>query len=491
MQSFEEYLRQTGEVGYIDEVVHSIVYVSGLPTAKLNEIVMFEGDGVGEVMSLTPEYAEVLILTPHPLKVGSRVARTGRQLEVGISDEILGKVVQPLNTGIATPKEFRKVHVNPSNILNRRVIDEPLYTGVSLIDLVVPLGQGQRELVIGDKKTGKTEFILQTMVTQAKLGNICIYAGIGKKQVEIKKVYEFLKEEGIEKQSVVVSATAGDPAGLIFIAPYTAMTIAEYFRDQGKNVLLILDDLTTHARSYREISLLARRFPGRNSYPGDIFYIHSRLIERGGKFNKGIISCLPVAESVMGDLSGYVQTNLMAMTDGHIFFDVELSNLGRRPAVNPFLSVTRVGYQAQSPLVRDLSRELNSFLVSIENLRSLLHFGAELSEQVKQSLDLGDRTFAFFDQPRGLSMPINASLITLAALWAGFWKQVDYTKMKLEMKTLVENYNKQAEFKTEVDKRVQDATKLAILIDSIKQNDAFLLKWVRAAGGSTNGQKVA
>ncbi len=480
MSTFEELLTKTGEVGYVDEVVHSIVFVSGLPNAHINEVVLFEEGGTGQILSLTDEYVEVILLTGEnsDIKVGTRVTRTDTGFLIGISDSLLGKVTNSLD--LQNPQgEQRAVHIAPSNILNRSVIDEPLYTGVSLVDLVVPLGKGQRELVIGDRKTGKTDFLLQTMLTQSSLGTICVYAGIGKKALEMKKVDEFVNTHGIAKSTIIIASRAADTAGVIFITPYIAMTVGEYFRDKGKDVLVILDDLTNHAKAYREITLLAKRFPGRSSYPGDIFYIHSRLLERAGKFKKGSITCLPVAESIMGDLSGFIQTNLMAMTDGHIFFDTELANLGRHPAVNPFLSVTRVGYQAQSALVRDLSRELNSFLIKIDNLRQLMHFGAELSEQVKSNLDLGDRTFAFFDQPTGVIVPINVNILILASLWGGFWSQIDYSKMKLEMKMITDTYLKDKVFRDEVDKRITSFQKLADIIDSLKQENQFLTKVTR------------
>lgn len=481
MNDFEKHLKATGEVGYVSQVVHSVCYIEGLPSATSNEVIAFEGGGHGQIISLTNEYAEVLLFATNSLKVGSRVTRTQKDLEVGVADLLLGQTVDPLVSSLQNPTQSRKIYTNPTNILNRKIIDEPLYTGVTMMDLVVPLGRGQRELIIGDRKTGKTELLLQVMLTQSRMGTICVYAAVGKKQVEIKKVQEFLKQTGIDKNTVIVASSASDPAGLIFVSPYTAMTVAEYFRDQGKHVLLILDDMTNHAKAYREVALLAKRFPGRSSYPGDIFYTHSRLIERAGRFKNGTISCFPIAETVMGDLSGYIQTNLMAMTDGHIFLDTDLANLGRRPALNPFLSVTRVGYQAQSNLVRDLSRELNSFLVNLENLRSLLHFGAELSEQVKQQIDLGERMFAFFDQPKNVSMPINVSILCLACIWAGFWKEVSYPKMEEEILKIIEYYSTDKTLRDEIDKRISSANEFLGLVDGLKQNDQFLITKIRLA----------
>ncbi len=481
MNNFDQIIGSTGEVGFVEEIVHSLVFVSGLPGAHVNEIVVFEKGGMGQILSLTDNYVEIILLTRDgetsgEIKVGTKVARTGYDFNVALDDSLLGKIVHSLDLASSGGSS---VHAEPTNILNRSIINEPLYTGLSLVDLVVPLGKGQRELVIGDRKTGKTDFLLQTMLTQSQLGTICIYGAVGKKDIEIKKVEEFVNSHSMQKSTIIISSRASDLAGVIFITPYVALTVAEYWQKKGKDVLVVLDDLTNHAKAYREITLLAKRFPGRSSYPGDIFYIHSKLVERGGKFKTGSITILPVAESVLGDLSGYIQTNLMAMTDGHIFFDTDLANLGRRPAVNPFLSVTRVGYQAQSPLVRDLSRELNSFLIKIDNLRQLMHFGAELNETIRATLDLGDRTFAFFDQATGITTPINVSIIILAALWAGFWKDVDYVRMRVEMVKIAEMYTKDALFKKEIDQRVANVSTLSVLIENLKKDNTFLIKNIR------------
>ena len=238
----------------------------------------------------------------------------------------------------------------------------PMFTGMTLVDLMIPLGRGQRELVLGDRKTGKTQFLLQAALAQASVGTVCVYACIGKKKAEILRVKEFFAKEGILDKTVIVASSSQDSTGEIFTCPYTAMAVAEFFRDRGQDTLVLLDDMTTHAKFYREMSLLLRKFPGRDSYPGDIFHIHSKLLERSGNFvikKDGnemdvAITCLPAAETIQGDLTGYIQTNLMSMTDGHIYFDNELFFKGRRPAINPFISVTRVGYQTQTSLRKEM-----------------------------------------------------------------------------------------------------------------------------------------
>jgi len=335
-------------------------------------------------------------------------------------------------------------------ILDRKTVDKPLTTGVNLVDLVVPLSRGQRELVIGDRKTGKTEFLRQAILSQASIGAICIYAVIGQKRAETIKLREFLKKNNVTSNTIVVSSSSSDAAGLIYLTPFTAMTIAEHFRDKGMDVLLILDDMTTHARVYREISLLARRFPGRASYPGDIFYLHAKLIERAGNFTKGSITALPVAESTLGDLSGYIQTNLMSMTDGHIFFDIDLYNEGRRPAVNPFLSVTRIGHQTQSRLLKELSREVTSFLVKYDTMKQFLHFGAEVGQDAKNILQLGERLDVLFNQGTETIIPVNVNILLVSGLWAGIWNDTKLSDLKNDLEQIKLSYQTDEVYKKKI-----------------------------------------
>ena len=472
MKDFPFYLEKNGEVGYADEIVSSVVYASGLPEASPNELVIFETGEIGQVISLGSKYVEILLLSHSQVKVGTRLARAGSVLEVPVGEFLLGNVVSPLGRMLSTPfgqTEKRKIDIHPEGLTAREVVETPFETGVAMVDLVVPLGMGQRELVIGNRKTGKSAFLLQVILNQARRGNICVYAGIGMKHHDLKSLSQFFKEQQIEKNTVLVASNASDPPGLIYLAPYTAMTVAEYFRDRGKNVLVILDDLTTHAESYREISLLARRFPGRNSYPGDIFYIHSRLLERSGNFKNGSITCLPVAESILGDLSGYIQTNLMSMTDGHIYFDNDLYDQGRRPAINPLLSVTRVGLQTQTGLLRDISRVLTGFIVQNDKLRQYLHFGAELSESVRQTLDMGERVLAFLDQKPEEIIPTNINILIFSGLWAGIWRGIPIDKMKTDMRALIAKFYKDQSFAKEVNDLVASSPNFNDLLGKIKR----------------------
>ncbi len=450
MKDFNTCLEEIGEVGFVDQVNHSIAYIKGLPSVSPGELVYFETGGLGQALTINAELVEVLTFAKDPPRVGTRVARTGKMLEVPVGPVLLGQVVDtlcsPLYQSVSweRPVTTRPIDVVPAGISHRKKIKSTLHTGVAMVDLVVPLGKGQRELVIGDRKTGKTTFLLQAALSQAKRGAVCIYASIGKKQADTKGVEEYFTRKIGMKNIVIVASGSQDPAGMIYLTPFTAMTIAEYFRDQNRETVVILDDLLTHAKFYREISLLGKRFPGRESYPGDIFYLHSRLLERAGNFltqNSEVpITCLPVVESTEGDLTGYIQTNLMSMTDGHIFFDSDLFVKGRRPAVNPFLSVTRVGRQTQSQTGKDISHELSSLLVLFEKSEGFAHFGAELSEGMKLTRATGKNVYNFFSQSSEEIIPESVQFILFALLWIGYWQDRERDKMREQIHKMVAKY---------------------------------------------------
>lgn len=424
---FEQLLKQTGEYGIVKQVSHPIVFIEGLPMVRMNEVIMFESGQKGEVFSINRGKIEARVFSHDPVKVGTKVTRTDKLLSIAVGKELLGQTISPLGEAIdptvtfTQPKEFRDLDAKPTGISGRQKITEHLVTGISLIDLLIPLGRGQRELIIGDRKTGKTSILLTTIKKQAQEGIIAIYAAIAKKKSDIKKLQEFFIQEKIMQNVIIVATSSYDSPSLIYQTPYAAMAIAEYFREQGQHTLIVFDDLSTHAKFYRELSLLARRFPGRDSYPGDIFYIHSKLLERAGNFKhptKGevSISCLPVIEIVEGDLTGYVSTNVMGITDGHIYFDSNIYYRGMRPAVNIPLSVTRVGRQTLSKLNRELNKDLTSFLVQFEKLQNLSHFGQELTDDVKASLRRGDTIYSFFNQPYQLTVPLQVQMIILSLI---------------------------------------------------------------------------
>lgn len=481
---FNSYLTNIGEVGFVDRVVSSLVYVQGLPGIKLEELVVFESGEIGQAMSISEQGIELLNLSRTEIKVGSRVARTESVLQVPVGDVMLGSTINSLGHSLnpARPlppmKETREVNAAPMGISARARIKRVCNTGVSLIDLMIPLGKGQRQLVIGDQKTGKTRILLRTLLTQVREGSIGIYAAIGKSQLAIKQIEEQLGHMGILNQTVIIASSSSDGAGMIFLAPYTAMTIAEYFRDQGRDVIVMLDDLSTHAKVYREISLLGRRFPGRNSYPGDIFYLHSKLLERAGNFihkekGEASITCLPVAEAPQGDMTGYIQTNIMSMTDGHLFFDHRLFAEGRRPAIDPFISVTRVGRQTQSVLKQQIARELMSFMRNMEKIHTFKSFGAEMSEQIRRALEKEERLIQFFDQTAYDTMFPGIQIILFALVWSDLWRE----KSKSDIRFLIQKIIFMSETKTEIYKRVNDfiagVDSIDVLLARIKDFDVL------------------
>ena len=426
--AFNKLLDKTGEYGVVCEVHHPIVFLEGLPNVKLHEVVIFESGQKGEVFAINQGKIEARIFSREPVRVGTKAARTDELLSIPVGNELLGQIIDPLGESFdktisfKPPDKQRELDVRPIGISGRQKIDTQMATGVALIDLLIPIGKGQRELIIGDKKTGKTSLLLSAIKKQTNEGSVAIYTANGKKKSEIKRIREFFVKEKIIDKVVMVAASSYDSPSLIYQTPYAAMTIAEHFRDQGIHSLLILDDMSTHAKFYRELSLLSKRFPGRDSYPGDIFYVHSRLLERAGNFkhkDKGqvAITCLPVVEIIEGDLAGYISTNLMGITDGHIYLDSDIFYKGIRPAVNIHLSVTRVGRQTLGKLPREVNKVLMAFLSRYDKLQNLSHFGAELTEDVKKALKLGEMIYVFFNQHFEETIPIIVQLIILSMLF--------------------------------------------------------------------------
>lgn len=428
MKNYQYYLKKIGEYGNVKEVNYPIVNVVGLPHAKAQEIVMFEKGQIGEVFSLEKDSIEILLFSKEPILNGDQVVRTDQFVSVTVGEELLGKIIDPLGSPVisgekpAELKEKKELDTTVLGIDSRKRIERPFLTGVTVVDLLVPLGKGQRELIIGDRKTGKSAFLLTAVKNQVSQGTIVIYAAIGKKKSDVKKLEEFFEKEKLTQSVIMVTSDPFDSPSLIYLTPYCAMSIAEYFRDLGRDSVVIFDDLSTHAKFYREISLLGKRFPGRESYPGDIFYVHAKLLERAGNFKhkeKGEVSitALPIVETVEGDLSGFIATNIMGMTDGHIFFDSDIFYKGRRPAINVSLSVTRVGRQTQSPLKRELNREVTAFMANYDKVQNYSHFGAELSEKIKSILKTGEKIQIFFDQHYTLIVPEEIQLILFSLIW--------------------------------------------------------------------------
>lgn len=480
MKAFKDYLEETQEEGVVEEIVHSVVYISGLPGATLSEMIIFESGAIGQVMTIRRDHLEIIMLSRAELQVGMRVVRTGFPLQIKTSKSSLGKVLDSLGEVIEgdgktvdESTEMRSVDASPLGIDRRKKIGRTLETGIMMIDLMIPLGMGQRELILGDRRTGKSYMYRQAIVNQIRLGNICIYAAIGKRRSEIKNTIEYFRKMGVADRMIILVSGSHDSVGEIYITPYSAMTYAEYFRDAGRDVLVVLDDMTTHAKFYRELSLLARKFPGRDSYPGDVFHIHSKLLERAGSFKltderEATITCLPFVDIVGDDITGYIQTNLMSMTDGHVFFDTSLYDSGRRPAVNPFLSVTRVGHQTQDVLRRDINQKLYDLLTNYERTQSFLRFGAELGENSRQTMAMGEKLIKFFDQPLQLQVPLVVQIVLLALLWTGTWDGKNSEKV-------IEAYHKEEVVRKKYDEVVTKIKNFDELVDWVRhESETFL-----------------
>ncbi len=433
IHSYDFSAKKIGDIGKVFEIKGSLVKTDDLKNSVIGEVVAFENDVHGIVSAVLENGCEIMVLSQIPTYVGAKVARTGQLLSITVGDGLLTHVVDPLGhviderRQVSKNPESRFVMQEPLGISSRKKVNKFLTTGVTVVDLMTPLGEGQRELIIGDRKSGKSFFALQTVVNQARLGKICILGLIGKRKEEIKRIEQTLEKEKVIDKCIIVASSSSDSAGEVYLTPYTAMTIAEYFRDQGTDTLVILDDMTTHAKYYREISLLAGRFPGRESYPGDVFYAQSQIIERAGNFiingKETSITLLPIAETQEADLTGYIQTNLMSMTDGHIFFDSNLFFSGTRPAVNIFLSVTRVGRQTQPAILKQAGVKTLELLKKCEDLERFMRFGSEVIDTVKMTIEKGQKIKSFFRQRelKGINYKDQVILLTLIFLdkWDG------------------------------------------------------------------------
>lgn len=476
MKTYNEYLKTTGEFGEVSEIKLPLITVTGLPNVAPFELVLFESGIVGEVFAIHKHAVEVILFSKKSPTTGEKVVRTKELLQVPVGSELLGAVIDPTGAAIGTSakiaaKKMSDLNGKVKGITSRASITKPFDSGLTVIDMLLPLGKGQKQLVIGDRKTGKTSFLLSILKTQAKAGAVVIYAAIGKKQSDVRHVLAYIESEKLQKQTVVVASNSSDSPGLIYLTPFTAMTIAEGFRDEGKDAVVILDDLSTHAKFYREMSLIGKRFPGRESYPGDIFFTHSRLLERSGNFKQEgkkeevSITCLPVVETVESDLTSYIATNIMSMTDGHIFFDQGTFAKGRRPAVNIPLSVTRVGRQAQSPLRRDINQKLTAFLSLFEQMENLSHFGAELSGKVQNTIKTGERLHAFLNQPKHVIINTHIQLVVFALMWGNSIDDTNPAEIQEKIKKLIEA----AEKDSAIDTLLRDIT-------SVDNLDDLLLK---------------
>src|SRR6187399_2168880 len=396
------------EVGSIISVGDGIARVHGVENAMAGEMLEFPHGIFGIALNLEEESVGVVLLGEFQnIKEGDTVKRTGRIISVPVGDEMLGRVVNALGApidgkGPITSSQFAPIERIAPGVVDRQSVKEPLQTGLKAIDAMVPIGRGQRELIIGDRQTGKTAVALDTILNQKDTGVICIYNAIGQKQSTVAQVVRTLEEADALRYTIVVAASASDPAPLLYISPYSACTFGEYFRDSGRHALVVYDDLSKHAQAYREISLLLRRPPGREAYPGDVFYLHSRLLERAAKLKSdlggGSLTALPIIETQAGDLSAYIPTNVISITDGQIFLEADLFNQGIRPAINVGNSVSRVGGSAQIRAMRQVAGTLRLDLAQYRELAAFAQFGSDLDKSTQAQLTRGARLVEILKQ---------------------------------------------------------------------------------------------
>ncbi|HOJ52070.1 MAG TPA: alternate F1F0 ATPase, F1 subunit alpha [Syntrophales bacterium] len=436
----EEYPRvNQREVGVVHFIGQGIVRAWGLPHVKAEEIVRFPGNTLGYVFNIDPDEIGLILLGPtEHLRAGVEVRRTGRVLDVPVGEDLLGRVVDALGRPLDGLGDVRSIRRYPAEreappVMVRAPVTVPLQTGLKVVDALIPIGRGQRELILGDRQTGKTAIAIDTIINQRDKDVICIYTAIGKKASDVAKVVADLREHGAMPYCIVVAATAEDVPGLQFIAPYAATSMGEYFMERGRDVLVVYDDLTCHARAYRELSLLLRRPPGREAFPGDIFYIHSRLLERSTHLREerggGSLTALPIVETEAQDISSYIPTNLISITDGQIYLTPRLFQKGILPAVDVGKSVSRVGGKAQLPAYRLVAGDLRLSYSQFEELESFSRFGTRLDEATRRVLERGWRIREILKQPQYKPMPASEQIASLIAVTGGAMDKIPIEKV--------------------------------------------------------------
>jgi F-type H+/Na+-transporting ATPase subunit alpha len=448
ISNFETRL-QVDEVGTVLTVGDGVARIFGLKNVMAGELVEFETGTKGMVLNLETNNVGVAILGDDPkIREGSTVKRTEKIVEVPVGEALLGRTVNALGQpvdgkGDIQTKSFRVVEVKAPGIIPRKSVHEPLQTGIKAIDAMIPIGRGQRELIIGDRKTGKTAIAIDTIINQKGKNCFCIYVGIGQKESTIRQVQQKLQDSGAMEYSIVVTAAASESAPLQFLAPYTGAAMAEYFRDKGQHALIIFDDLTKQAQAYRQMSLLLRRPPGREAFPGDVFYLHSRLLERACKLNEengaGSLTALPVIETQEGDVSAYIPTNVISITDGQIYLESDLFNSGIRPAVNVGLSVSRVGGAAQIKMMKKVAGTLRLDLAQYRELAAFAAFGSDLDEATQRQLKRGERLVELLKQGQYQPFAVTDQVISIYAATKGYFDSVPVAKIAEVEKDLLDH----------------------------------------------------
>ena len=483
IKSYRDVL-ETKEVGTVIRVGDGIALVHGLDNAMNGELLEFPNGVYGMVLNLETNCVGAILFGDSSLiKEGDTVKCTKRILEVPVGDALIGRVIDPLGNpldgkGVVNTSKYAAIEKKATGVMARQSVKVPLQTGLKVIDALVPIGRGQRELIIGDRQTGKTSIAVDTIINQRGKDVICIYVAIGQKESTVSTVVETLKRYNAMDYSIVVSASASNPSPLLYLAPYSGVTIGEEFMFKGKDVLIVYDDLSKHAVSYRELSLLLKRPPGREAYPGDVFYLHSRLLERAAKLSKelggGSITALPIIETQAGDISAYIPTNVISITDGQIFLESNLFHSGVRPAINAGLSVSRVGGSAQIKAIKKVSGTLRLDLASYRELEAFTQFGSDLDPITKAKLERGKRTVEVLKQPLHQPLEVEKQVIILFALGHGYLDNVSLDKVKDFENSLFTSLESKEE-----GKKILDSIRETKELGNTEEIKAFLDKFVK------------
>ena len=444
------------ETGYVIQVGDGIAKVHGLENCMANELVEFANGEYGMALNLEETFVSVVILgSDEGIKEGDVVKRTNNVVSVPVGENMIGRVVNALGApidgkGPIQTSEMRPIESPAPGIIERKSVDVPLQTGIKAIDSMIPIGRGQRELIIGDRQTGKTVIATDTIINQRGKDCICIYVAIGQKRSTVAQIVDMLEKNGAMDYTIVVSATASELSPLQYIAPYSGCAMGEYFMYKGKDVLIIYDDLSKHAVAYRALSLLIRRPPGREAYPGDVFYLHSRLLERAARLSEeaggGSLTALPIIETQAGDVSAYIPTNVISITDGQIFLETELFHSGIMPAVNPGISVSRVGGNAQIRAMKKVSGSLKLLYSQYRELAGFAQFGSDLDHDTKQRLAQGERIVEVLKQNRNTPMPVEKQVVIIYAVVNDFLKDIpvsDISKFEDDVLEYIDNNYKE------------------------------------------------
>ncbi|KXG44653.1 F0F1 ATP synthase subunit alpha [Tepidibacillus infernus] len=452
-QQIESYRSEIeiADVGTVIQVGDGIARIHGLEQVMAGELLEFANGVMGMALNLEEHNVGVIILGPYTeIREGDQVKRTGRIMEVPVGEALLGRVVNPLGQpvdglGPIQTTEYRPIESPAPGVIHRKSVHEPMQTGIKAIDSMVPIGRGQRELIIGDRQTGKTAIAIDTIINQKGQNMICIYVAIGQKQSTVAGVVETLRKHGAMDYTIVVTANASEPAPLLYLAPYAGVSMGEYFMYKGQHVLVVYDDLSKQAAAYRELSLLLRRPPGREAYPGDVFYLHSRLLERAAKLSDalggGSLTALPFIETQAGDVSAYIPTNVISITDGQIFLESDLFYAGMRPAVSVGLSVSRVGGSAQIKAMKKVAGTLRLDLAQYRELAAFAQFGSDLDKATQARLTRGERTMEILKQDQYQPMPVEKQVVSIFSAIKGFLDDVlleDVKRFEKELLTFMD-----------------------------------------------------